>query len=624
MNEIKGTTDADKKSDATNSVDNPVSKPFKLNNGIQPGFATGDTFVGIEVIQGSPLDDAFIPSEKAEQLDGGAGVDIVDYTTSPTAVTADLSSGKQNAGGDAEGDILLNIEKLIGSTLDDTLSSQTPYTSLQGGDGNDTYNVGHPYVKIIESSGSGDDEVKTTYATLTLDPNVERLTYIGTANFTGKGNEENNVITGGPGNDTLLGGSGADQLIGGEGIDTASYADSPQAIIFNLKTGEHSGIAKGDTYKGIEILGGSTHDDTFIGSEKRANLDGHSGTDVIDYSESSEPISIDLSGQTPNQGDAEGDTLVNIEVIQGTPRADNFVGGPVTNNFIGGGGADSFDGKLGEHGAWYLTSAASVQVNLGTGTGHGGDAEGDKFSDIKNLMGSSFGDTLIGSQHNNKLEGGAGDDVIQGGPGDDHIYGGAASPTGSIAALTTPAIAQADKLHGGDGNDVIVSSASDEGTVIFGDSGNDKLFVNSGIAHGGEGDDTLRGWRNGYVLHGNIGRDTLELFGAGVAYGGEGSDKYIVETTNGVGIRDEGTQGHDVVVLTQIRTLEDVKLVSDGLNLRIYSRREFNKGNLNSAVILYDWFNGSKTIELFQVADGRTFMVGGSLVDDKAVEYPPV
>ena len=44
---------------------------------------------------------------------------------------------------------------------------------------------------------------------------VENLTYTGTGDFTGSGNELDNVITGGSGSDTLDGGGGNDTLDGG-------------------------------------------------------------------------------------------------------------------------------------------------------------------------------------------------------------------------------------------------------------------------------------------------------------------------------------------------------------------------------------------------------------------------
>jgi serralysin len=56
-----------------------------------------------------------------------------------------------------------------------------------------------------------------TYA---LNGTVENLTFIGTGNFNGTGNNLDNVMIGGAGNDTMNGLGGNDTLIGGAGNDT--------------------------------------------------------------------------------------------------------------------------------------------------------------------------------------------------------------------------------------------------------------------------------------------------------------------------------------------------------------------------------------------------------------------
>lgn len=510
-------------------------------------------------------------------------------------------------------------------------------------------------MKTVEPKDGGFDEVRTTATRWKLDENVESLVYTGTGNFTGMGTSQSDIIAGNKGNDILEGGDGADQLIGGEGHDVASYADSPVPMTFNFTTNEHSGFAIGDTLTDIETIRGSRHGDTFISGPEPNNLDGYLGLDVMDYSASPEAVSVDLSGTTPGKGGhAEGDVLINIEMVKGTALADTFSGSAAADIFISSEGADLFDGRQGNDSVWYSASNQPVQVDLALGTAKGGEAEGDILKDVENVVGTPFNDTLKGSDSANTLEGGAGDDFIDGGEGNDVIYGGAVSPANPLPAPATALVDQADTLYGGNGNDTIQSAEHDKGTVIRGGFGNDTLTVNHGVAHGdhgndlihvrhgvghggqgddrihvkhgvghgGDGDDFLTGWTSGYVLNGDEGDDTFELFRSGNALGGEGSDRYIVQSVDGTGIREEGAQGRDVVVLAQIPTLEDVKLVSDGLNLLIYSRYEQSRGN-NKAVILYDWFNGSNTIELFEVADGRTFIVGNSLPHDKAIEYPP-
>ena len=47
-----------------------------------------------------------------------------------------------------------------------------------------------------------------------------------------------------------------------------------------------------------------------------------------------------------------------------------------------------------------------------TGIGSGGDAQGDTLTNIENLTGSNFDDTLEGNASNNKLVGGLGIDTV--------------------------------------------------------------------------------------------------------------------------------------------------------------------------------------------------------------------
>jgi Ca2+-binding RTX toxin-like protein len=62
-----------------------------------------------------------------------------------------------------------------------------------------------------------------------------------------------------------------------------------------------------------------------------------------------------------------------------------------------------------------------VTVNLATGAGTGGDAQGDVFVSIENVIGSAFNDVIIAKANvwNNVFDGRGGDDTLTGGLGDD-------------------------------------------------------------------------------------------------------------------------------------------------------------------------------------------------------------
>jgi len=91
---------------------------------------------------------------------------------------------------------------------------------------------------------------------------------------------------------------------------------------------------------------------------------------------------------------------------------DILLGGLNNDILIGGKGADFLSGGLGTDTADYSGSDSGVTVNLTTGEGHGGDAEGDTIVLVENLIGSAFDDVLTGDKGNNVLTGGDGDDIF--------------------------------------------------------------------------------------------------------------------------------------------------------------------------------------------------------------------
>jgi len=103
---------------------------------------------------------------------------------------------------------------------------------------------------------------------------------------------------------------------------------------------------------------------------------------------------------------------------------------------IGGAGADNMNGFLGNDTASYQNAPAAISVSLTTQRGTRGDAQGDTLSDIENIVGSNFDDTIVGDNNANVLRGQGGndnisgmleDDLINPGKGDDTINGGGAA-----------------------------------------------------------------------------------------------------------------------------------------------------------------------------------------------------
>ncbi len=159
----------------------------ELNNSI-----TGGT--GNDVLSGGAGNDT---------ISGGGGNDVV-YGGSGNDV---LSTGAGN----------------------DTLHGGSGTDRMAGGAGDDIYVVDNARDVVVENANEGVDTIQTTLSSYRLGSNFENLTYLGSASFTGTGNDLANVLTGGSGanslngaggNDTLHGNGGNDTLIGGTGNDT--------------------------------------------------------------------------------------------------------------------------------------------------------------------------------------------------------------------------------------------------------------------------------------------------------------------------------------------------------------------------------------------------------------------
>ena len=486
------------------------------------GEAGNDTLIG------GAGDDLLVGGTGADTLTGGDGVDVADYSTSVAGVTVNLTTGL-SAGGDAEGDKIASIENVTGSKFNDVLTGDASTNTLDGGLGNDVLVGGAGADKLIGGDGvdTADYSASTSAVTVNLElgtgkgGDAEGDTLSGIENLIGSkfndvlvGNGSVNLIDGGDGNDTITGGSNNDQLLGGAGDDlflvewsyTGDHYDGGTGVdTFSADVAVLDGYAQEidlaagtnnwqDTFTNIENLIGGANNDNSWGTDGENSFWGRGGNDLLDG----------RGGDDKLYGEAGNDTL------------------------IGGAGADILVGGDGDDLADYSSSTAGVTVNLGTGVGIGGDAEGDKLSSIENVTGSKFNDILTGDAGANTLLAGEGDDVLVGSGGGDIMDGGAGVDAADYSKSTAG---------------VSVSLATGLGASGFAEG--DKLvgienLIGSAFA------DTLTGDANANSLKGGAGNDVLVGSGGGdVMNGGEGIDKadysnsdaaVIVNLTTGVGV----------------------------------------------------------------------------------------
>lgn len=112
------------------------------------------------------------------------------------------------------------------------------------------------------------------------------------------------------------------------------------------------------------------------------------------------------------------------DTLYGQGGDDRLFGRNGNDVLVGGEGADVLDGGAGRDWVAYHTSSQGVTVSLEEKHGFGGDAEGDTYANIENVLGSNHADTIFGNSGDNHLMGGRGDDQISGGLGKDIISGG--------------------------------------------------------------------------------------------------------------------------------------------------------------------------------------------------------
>jgi Ca2+-binding RTX toxin-like protein len=210
---------------------------------------------------------------------------------------------------------------------------------------------------------------------------------------------------------------------------------------------------------------------------------------------------------------------------------------------FGGAGADRLDGGSGIDTASYTDSSERVWVNLTSGLGSYGTAEGDVLVNIENVTGSAYGDYLIGNGVANTLRGMQGQDLMYGGGGADTLYGGDAidSLYGESGADTLYGELGNDYLFGGSGADILDGGAGSDTAAYSNSNSGVVVLLYTGTASGGDAqgdqlnsieslsgssyDDHLWGNDDANVLWGHTGNDWLKGFdGNDELHGGNGND----------------------------------------------------------------------------------------------------
>jgi serralysin len=434
-----------------------------------------------------------------EAIWDGGGFDTYDLSNYSTNLLIDLRPGEWSTFSTTQ---LANLDGVgghlaHGNVANTYLYFDDPSSLIEaaiGGSGNDTL-IGNQTSNLLEGGGGND---------------------------TIEGNEGNDFLVGDAGNDTLYGSFGDDIMDGGAGgSDTVSYGDAAGSVTVSLALeGDYQYTigAGSDALFNFENLTGSAYNDTLSGDANANILSGLDGNDAI----------IGAAGNDTLSGAAGNDTLS---------------GGPGDDMLNGGVGNDAMDGgAAGSDTASYADATSAVTVTLarqGIAQNTVG-AGSDTLTNIENLSGSAFNDTLGGDANANILSGLAGNDILNGGAGNDTLTGltgndtlnrgagndsmdggAAGSDTASYAdaagAVTvslvrqgaaqntigagTDTLANFENLTGSAFNDTLTGDGN--ANILSGLAGNDAL-------NGGAGNDTLTGAAGNDTLIGGLGNDVMD------------------------------------------------------------------------------------------------------------------
>ena len=219
-----------------------------------------------DLIYGGDGDDLISAGIGADTVDGGAGIDTITFDESGRPVSLDLSQGI-GLTQDAQGDVYINIENVVGSRFADLITGGTGANDISGLSGNDVL-FGHGGSDTLHGN-TGNDQLFGDHGT-----NAQIL--------------GNDVLYGDEGDDTLSGDGGIDTVFGGDGYDMASYRTATAGVIASLETNtartwEYFNGTYGyvDTMNGIEGLIGSNFGDRLSGDATDNRLEGGLRNDTL-------------------------------------------------------------------------------------------------------------------------------------------------------------------------------------------------------------------------------------------------------------------------------------------------------------------------------------------------------
>ena len=324
------------------------------------------------------------------------------------------------------------------------------------------------------------------------------------------------------------------------------------------------------------------------------------------------------------------------DVIQAGAGNDTVRSGEGNDVVIGQDGVDrlSFTGgdniAIGGAGGDFLTAFGGGENLL-----YGGEGDDQLFSNDGDdtLNGGSGNDSLLGRDGDDTLLGGDGDDVFFGGSGQDSFDGGAGfdqvvlyndDVAGLSGGVTVDLAAGWISWSSIYPLETLVSIESVLGTgqddTLLGDEFDNVLAGNSGddLIHGRGGDDSLYTGSGSSTLYGDAGDDLLydQSEGGDQLFGGDGDDRFNVNTLFGGANEFHGGDGSDTLDLSGSNQMLNVDLTSGqfeiGAESNQFSGIENIIGTNGDNILIGD--GADNTFEGLGGADTYTLGNGNNLV----------
>lgn len=537
-----------------------------LDGGAQTDYLIGgagqDTFYshnGNDTVDGGAGDDTFlvVPNSTLTVIDT-SGDNVLDFSLADfgdfSGISFDLDLIPTNAATPGEqivstaGSVHIvdargRFTRLIGSSFDDTLTAATN-SSIDGGKGNDTFNL-KDGTSGVTLNGGADDDIFNVEAGVVLS-NISFGGDDGLDIFTNLGTVDDLTFTGGADDDVFTNsGTLTGTLVFDGGADDDIFTNEATAIIEGLSFGGDDGVDIFENLGQVTVsltFNGGADDDVFSNHGTIANLTFVGGADDDVFTNEVAGVINGLSfggddgvddftnlGTIANltfDGGADDDVFTNLGTLQGTLV---FAGGAdddvFTNEAVGVIEGLSF---AGDEGADVFTNLGTISVSL---TFNGG-ADDDLFSNAGTIFGLSFG-------------GDEGADVF--------------INTGTVTDLN---------FGGDDGADIFTNFGSLEGTLVFSGGADDDIFFNE---LGGTIAELSFGGDEGADLFQNLGTVTELTFSGGadddiftnagtvgeMVFGGdEGADVLQNLGTITVSLTFHGDEGADILTnLADVPTL---------------------------------------------------------------------